>query len=305
MTTIGALAFERCDFAFGKPDGYEPIEFPPSLPDTVEYIGERAFSFVDFSGRLVLSQSVKKILSNFLWGANADQLVVLSKDMEIDETDMAPNYDLMLPGDEDMDTINFVMVQSMYCYSGSTFEQYARKFNYRYTLIDGDSLLWDGEAVEGNVLHLDDGMTEAELRTHLRIDGTSSEIQIDGLKNGQVVNGTTVTLFHTIAQAPGKVYTVEKTPVPVSATIETLPTKTNYIYKEQFEPSGLSLRITYDNGDENIVTDGITYSDTDLQVGTNTITASCETVSTTFTVTVRYVWWQHLIRIFLFGFLWY
>ena len=79
---------------------------------------------------------------------------------------------------------------------------------YDVELIDGDSLLWDGEAVEGNALKNCVGMTEAELRTHLGIDGTSSEIQIDGLENGKVVNGTTVTLFHTVAQAPGKVYTV-------------------------------------------------------------------------------------------------
>ena len=81
-----------------------------------------------------------------------------------------------------------------------------------YQLIDGDSLLWDGEAVEENALTNCVGMTEAELRSHLDIDGTLSEIQIDGLRDGKVVDGTTVTLFHTVAQAPGKVYTVEAVP---------------------------------------------------------------------------------------------
>ena len=67
----------------------------------------------------------------------------------------------------------------------------------------------------------------------------------------------------------------------------------------------MSLRVTYDDGTETVVTDGITLTGTDLKPGTNTITATYENVSTTFNCTVRYAWWQHLIRIFLFGFLWY
>ena len=193
----------------------------------------------------------------------------------------------------------------IYCYSGSTAEENALIHGYTYYLIDEDSLLWDGKAVEENTLVFGVGMTEEELRSHLSIDGASSEIRIDGLKDGKVAGGTTITLFHTVAQAPGKVYTVEKKAEPVSVSVETLPTKTNYFYKETFDPSGLSLRVAYDDGTETVVTDGVACTGTDLTVGTNTITATYENCSTTFTVTVRYSWWQQLIRIFLFGFLWY
>ena len=192
-----------------------------------------------------------------------------------------------------------------YGYLGSSGESFAVENGYRFIAIDGDSLLWDGKAVEENALAFGVGMTEEELRSHLSVDGESSEIQIDGLQDGKVAGGTTITLFHTVAQAPGKAYTVKKKAEPVSVSVETLPTKTNYFYKETFDPSGLSLRVTYDDGTETVVTDGIACTGTDLIVGTNTITATVENQSVTFPVTVRYAWWQQLIRIFLFGFLWY
>ena len=196
-------------------------------------------------------------------------------------------------------------LKDVYCYTGSKAEDDAKEYNYSLHCIDGDSLLWDGETIAGSVLPVRFGMTEAELRSHLSVDGASSEIQIDGLQDGKVTGGTTVTLFHTVAQAPGKVYTVEKKAEPIRVSVETLPTKTNYFYKETFDPSGLSLRVAYDDGTETVVTDGITCTGTDLTVGTNTITATYENQSVTFPVTVRYSWWQTLIRIFLFGFLWY
>ena len=200
LTTIGDHAFSEIAYNASPAD---EKSIPSELSDTLEYIGDKAFAFTAFE-KLILPRSMKKLYANFLCFTDVTQLIILSKDIEIDETEVfgPPDYD------------NYIHVENMYCYSGSTFEQFALRHRFSYALSDGDSLLWDGEAVEGNELNVTEGMTEAELRSHLSIDGTSSEIRIDGLEDGKVVNGTTVTLFHTVAQAPGKVYTVtvERTP---------------------------------------------------------------------------------------------
>ena len=264
------------------------------LPPTVEFIG---YTEICCQDNYVIPASVKE----YDFGFCARSLIVLSKDMRLKYTES----NSLICRDSKFPYYYFTDANYIYCYAGSTAEENAKMHGYTYYLIDGDTLLYDGKAVEGGVLHLDKSMTEDELRQHLGVDGTSSEIQIDGLRNGKVVNGTTVTLFHTVAQAPGKVYTVEKELEPVSVSVETLPAKTSYFYKEAFDPAGLSLRVTYDDGTQTVITDGFTLTCTDLAVGSNTITATFDNTSVSFPVTVRYAWWQHLIRIFLFGFLWY
>ena len=264
----------------------------PILPDKVEEIGYFAF-YSRLPETITFSQALQSVDREAFGFFGVKKLIILNKDFRW-RLDGAVSMDSLEKGE----TV-------VYCYSGSLAETETQKRGYSYCLIDGDSLLWDGETIAGNVLPVRFGMTEEELRSHLSVDGASSEIQIDGLQDGKVVNGTTITLFHTVAQAPGKVYTVEKKAEPVSVSVETLPTKTNYFYKEAFDPSGLSLRVAYDDGTETVVTDGVACTGTDLIVGTNTITATYENCSTTFPVTVRYSWWQTLIRIFLFGFLWY
>ena len=288
VEVIGAFAFAECDrlrtVSWGESlreiqdgafmqSGSERDPWPP-LPDTIETVGDGA---LDCPDRYVIPASMKKINALSFWGRS---FVVLSKDMQIEDTAKYPLIPFYMSGLEPEEYF-------ICCYTGSTAEENALIHGYTYYLIDGDSLLWDGETIAGNVLPVRFGMTEEELRSHLSVDGASSEIQIDGLQDGKVVNGTTVTLFHTVAQAPGKVYTVEKKAEPVSVSVETLPTKIYYFYKEAFDPSGLSLRVTYDDGTETVVTDGISLTGTDLTVGTNTITATYENCSTTFTVTVR------------------
>ena len=168
----------------------------PPFPDTLETIEEDAFQTAILPETVILPPSVKSIGRCALEARGVNSIVLLHRDtpVEFGEYGVFPYF-----SDNN---------KHIYCYAGSTAEAELQRNRYSYTLIDGDSLLWDGEAVEGNALQNCVGMTETELRPHLSIDGTSSEIQIDGLQDGKVVNGTTVTLFHTIAQAPGKVYTV-------------------------------------------------------------------------------------------------
>ena len=199
LTTIKKRAFSET----------KPQSFPP-LPDTLKVIEKEAFRESRLPDTIIIPPSVETISCTAFHYSSVKNIVILSNSTAIQDKSMLDEIDQSYP-------YGFFAYYAwsescMYCYAGSTAEAFAQESCDPYQLIDGDSLLWDGEAVEGNALTNCVGMTEAEMRSHLRIDGTSSEIRIDGLQNGKVVNGTTVTLFHTVAQAPGKVYTVEAVP---------------------------------------------------------------------------------------------
>ena len=89
--------------------------------------------------------------------------------------------------------------------------------------------------------------------------------------------------------------------------ISRAPDKTTYYYKEQFSPEGLRVRVTYSDGvTEERTTQGVQLLGADsLKPGTNTIRAVFDGHEAAFDVTVRYKWWQWIIRIFLFGWIWY
>ena len=86
------------------------------------------------------------------------------------------------------------------------------------------------------------------------------------------------------------------------------PAKTTYIYKESTNVSGIVLRMRYSDGTTKDVSDTsqMTFSGLSTSsIGTKTVMVTCEGEATSFQITVRYAWWQQLIRIFLFGWLWY
>ena len=94
----------------------------------------------------------------------------------------------------------------------------------------------------------------------------------------------------------------------VGCDVISAPNKTSYIYKENTDTSGTVLNIRYSDGSNKTVSDTskMTFSGlTTSTVGTKTVSVTCEGVSASFNITVRYAWWQMLIRIFLLGFLWY
>lgn len=88
--------------------------------------------------------------------------------------------------------------------------------------------------------------------------------------------------------------------------IETLPYKTDYTYKEAFDPTGLSVRVSYADGTQSVRSHGLTLTGADkLRRGDNPITVTYQGHSDTFTVHVKMQWWQWLIKILLFGWIWY
>lgn len=93
-----------------------------------------------------------------------------------------------------------------------------------------------------------------------------------------------------------------------SITLNTLPDKINYSYKEEFDPSGLTLSVIDALGKETVIDDVKEFKITGFdpkKVGTQTVTVEYEGIQLQFNVTVSYTWWQMLIRFLFFGFLWY
>ena len=89
--------------------------------------------------------------------------------------------------------------------------------------------------------------------------------------------------------------------------LQSPPDKTTYAYKEAFNPAGFQIKVTYADGYvETRSTQGVQFMDakTDKQ-GTHTVRAVLDGHEVKFDITVQFRWWQWLIQIFLFGWLWY
>ncbi len=89
--------------------------------------------------------------------------------------------------------------------------------------------------------------------------------------------------------------------------LQSAPSKTTYSYKEAFNPDGFQIKVTYADGfTETRSTQGVQFFDVGTdQIGTHTARARFDEYEVKFDVSVRLSWWQWLIRIFLFGWIWY
>ncbi len=102
----------------------------------------------------------------------------------------------------------------------------------------------------------------------------------------------------------------EMQPTPASIRISKMPTKTEFIYRKDtsVDLSGMELAVTYSDGSKKTVTDTSSFKVSGYSAkpkGEKTVTVEYEGCRTDFKVTVKYAWWQWLIRIFLLGFIWY
>lgn len=93
----------------------------------------------------------------------------------------------------------------------------------------------------------------------------------------------------------------------VSIAVAKLPNKTEYIYKEAVDITGLVIRVNYSDGSNEEITSGfITDAPSQIKnVGESVVNVTYGDLKTSFTVTASYAWWQWIIRILLLGFLWY
>lgn len=91
-----------------------------------------------------------------------------------------------------------------------------------------------------------------------------------------------------------------------SITISEYPDKTDYIYKESINTSGLVLTVEYSDGTTAKATDGYTISPEKItKTGNQSIKVTYGDANAYFDVSASYAWWQMIIMIILLGFLWY
>ena len=103
--------------------------------------------------------------------------------------------------------------------------------------------------------------------------------------------------------------------VPEKLLLTKLPDKTSYNYKDALDTSGMELTIVYNSGKTETVTNGFTCTPNRFTVqnglplfglrGSVPVTVSYKGLQTSFSVEVRLTALQWLIKIVLFGWLWY
>lgn len=99
-------------------------------------------------------------------------------------------------------------------------------------------------------------------------------------------------------------------PTPTSIRISKMPTKTVYTYRNDtsLDLSGLELEVTYSDGSKKTVTNVSSFNVSGYSAktrGEKMVKVEYDGLTTEYKVTVKYAWWQWLINIFLFGFIWY
>ena len=91
-----------------------------------------------------------------------------------------------------------------------------------------------------------------------------------------------------------------------SISIESLPIKLDYNYKDAIDTTGLSIKVHYSDGTYDIVDSGLTISpERCTQRGKQTVTVEFESFTAEFNVDVSFTILQWIIWILLLGFLWY
>ena len=105
----------------------------------------------------------------------------------------------------------------------------------------------------------------------------------------------------TVAAAP-----TAKTPVSIS--IASMPNKTTYIYKiDKFDKTGMSITVNYSDGSKDVITETSQFTVSAIQPkkGKQLLEVNYQGLKTDVDITVKYAWWQRIIKIILFGWIWY
>jgi len=94
-----------------------------------------------------------------------------------------------------------------------------------------------------------------------------------------------------------------------SISVSETPSKTIYAYKlEEFDPTGIEITVNYTDGTKDVVGDCSVLSFdgfNQYEPGSQKIKVSYFNAETDFNIDIGFTWWQMLIRIFLFGWIWY
>lgn len=91
-----------------------------------------------------------------------------------------------------------------------------------------------------------------------------------------------------------------------SISVDKLPNKTSYYYKETVNTAGMQVEVIYSDGSSEIIKSGFEVSPAVCtERGVQTVTVEYEGFTDDFQISVSFAWWQWIIWILLLGFLWY
>lgn len=157
--------------------------------------------------------------------------------------------------------------------------------------LDTNGLVLKLEYSDGTSLEISNGYT------------ASADLSTSGNKTVTVkYGGKTATYMITVSPKND-----DSPKTAVSIEVAKLPNKTEYIYKEAVDITGLVIKVNYSDSSYEEITSGfITDAPSQIKsVGESVVNVTYGDLKTSFKVTASYAWWQWIIRILLLGFLWY
>ena len=179
-----------------------------------------------------------------------------------------------------------------------------------YKVIDESYLVSDKVRIDEALnVYLPWGVTKETLADYVSVDG-DAKINVLG---DTIENGTQIELVNSTYGTIDNTYTVVLEQPQITLTVEPQRTafaKTSFRPQTSVETTGTPCTLTYASDDPDVAAVDDSGNVTTNKAGTAriTVTASDQygfTESAVCTVTVQYTWWQWLIRVLLFGWLWY
>ncbi|MBQ3151470.1 MAG: leucine-rich repeat protein, partial [Clostridia bacterium] len=129
------------------------------------------------------------------------------------------------------------------------------------------------------------------------------------VKDGYIFKGWMPAIPETMPAKDIEFTAVFEKIVPSSIRISKMPGKVEYIYKQdKLDVSGIELEVTYTDGKKQIINDAskMTFSGfSNDKRGEQTVTVEYEGLKASYKVNVKYTWWQWILVILLFGWIWY
>lgn len=302
-----------------------------TLPKGLKTIGEEAFTSCRSLKEIIIPDSLTEISEGMFSDCTALENVVIPEGLKTIDSyafkDCTSLEKLIIP--ESVTSFGENVFKNcdnltIYCYENSAAQKYARDNNIKYTILSmpvesvaiSDIKLELGESAKivPEINPADESVFTTEFKS---ADASAVSVDKDGniraLKEGKTVITCTVTDEYGNVVKDTCTVTVTADEDRTVVLPEVLDV--NYKNSEKFKPAitveeGLTYTVKYSSSDPSVAAvdkDGnITTHHKGTAVITCEVTDSTGKVSKdTCTVNVKFQWWQWIIWILLFGFLWY
>lgn len=232
------------------------------------------------------------------------------REVVIGKNELVAVYDLDRPGYNRYSS-PFTSAR-VYCYLDSDAYRLAMEEDSGaiISLIDESHLVSDVVRIDDDLnVYLPWGVTKETLADYVSVDG-DAQLRVLG---DTIENGTQIELVNSTYGTVDNTYTVVLEKPQITLTVEpqrTVFAKTSFRLEAAAETTGTPCALTYTSDDPDVAAVDDSGNVTTNKAGTAHITVTATdkygfAETAVCTVTVRYDWWQWLIRIFLLGWLWY